>query len=60
MFKLIEILRIGICPIGSLIMQESGRVPGTRVEWSGLERIGWEGKGVDWKGMDWKELNFDN
>ena len=49
-------LRIGICPIGYLIMQESGLnliglVPGTIVDWIGLER-----KGVDWKGLDWKEL----
>ena len=48
MSKLFEMLRIGICPIGYLIMQESGLnliglVPGTRVDWiekksSGLER----------------------
>ena len=53
MYKLIVMLRIGICPIGSLIMQESGlnlrgMVPGARVDWIGLER-----KDIDWKGMDW-------
>ena len=52
MLKLIEMLRIGICPIGSLIMQESGLnlrglVPGARVDWNrkegnGLERNGFE------------------
>ena len=56
MYKLIVMLRIGICPIGSLIMPESGvnlrgLVPGTRVDWNGLER-----KEMDWKGMDWKEF----
>ena len=56
MSKWNEMLRIGICPIGSLIMQESGLnlrglVPGARVDWIGLER-----KEMDWKGMDWKEL----
>ena len=53
MLRLIEMLRIGICPIGSLIMQESGLnlrglVPGARVDWIGLER-----KDIDWKGLDW-------
>ena len=45
MSKLIEMLRIGICPIRSLIIQESGLnliwlVPGTRVDWIGKERSG--------------------
>ena len=40
MYKLFVMLRIGICPIGSLIMPESGvnlrgLVPGTRVDWIG-------------------------
>ena len=44
MSKLIEMLRIGICPIGYFIMQESGLnliglVPGTRVDWIGLDWI---------------------
>ena len=42
MSKLIEMLRIGICPIGYLIMQESGLnlrglIPGTRVDWIGRD-----------------------
>ena len=50
MSKLIEMLRIGICPIGSLIMPESGvnlrgLVPGTRVDCIGKKRNGLERNG---------------
>ena len=43
MYKLIVMLRIGICPIGSLIIPESGvnlreLVPGTRVVCIGKKR----------------------
>ena len=61
MSKLIEMLRIGICPIGFFIRKESelnlrGLVPGTRLDWIGLywKRMDWKGK--DWKGMDCIEL----
>ena len=42
-----EMLRIGICPIGSLIIQESGLnlrglLPGTRVDRIGMEMTGLE------------------
>ena len=45
MYKLIVMLRIGICPIGSLIMPESGvnlrgLVPGNREDWIGKKRNG--------------------
>ena len=47
MSELIEMLRIGICPIGYLIVQElelnlGGLVPGARGDWIGLV----------WKGLD--------
>ena len=50
MYKLIVMLRIGICPIGSLIMPESGvnlrgLVPGTRVDCIGKKRNGLERNG---------------
>ena len=57
MSKLIEMLRIGICPIGYLIMQESGLnliglVPGTRVDWIGKDwMLDWKEK--EWTGKDW-------
>ena len=56
MSKLIEMSRIGICPIGFLIVPESGLnlrglLPGTRADWIGLEK-----KGMNWKGMDWKKI----
>ena len=46
MSKLIEVFRIGIHPIGYLIVQElglnlRGLVPGTRGDWIGLV---WKGK----------------
>ena len=63
MSKLFEMLRIGICPIGYLIVQElglnlRGLVPGTRGDWIGLvwKGLGWKGiywKGLEWKGYDW-------
>ena len=64
MSKLIEMLRIGICPIGSLIMQESGLnlrglVPGARVDWIGKERNGLERNGlerIDSKGIGLKRI----
>ena len=50
MYKLIVILRIGIFPIGSLIMPESGvnlrgLVPGTKVDCIGKKRNGLERNG---------------
>ena len=53
MSKLFEMLRIGICPIGYLIVQElglnlRGLVPGTRGDWIGLV----------WKGKDWIEKDY--
>ena len=52
MSKLFEMLRIGICPIGYLIVQElglnlRGLVPGTRGDWIGLDWYGKERIGLD-------------
>ena len=57
MSKLIEMLRIGICPIGYLIMQESGLnviglVPGTRVDWIGKDWIGKKRSGLERTGLE--------
>ena len=57
---MIEMLRIEICLIESLIMQEAGLnlrglVPSTRVDWIGTDMIKKERKGF--KGMDWRELD---
>ena len=66
MSKLFEMLRIGICPIRSLIIKKSGLnlvglVPGTRVDWIGKKRNELEKnliKREDWRGMARKELDL--
>ena len=48
MSKLIRIVRIGICPIDSVSMQESGMNLRELVqEWFGLGRIGLEKNGLE-------------
>ena len=57
MSKLIKMLKIGICPIGYLIMQESGLnlkglVPGTRVDWIGKDWIRKKRTGLERTGLE--------